>query len=712
MSGPAASPSPVPVLTGRAIRDKQVDVLVLGGGMAGVSAALAAKAEDLSVAIAEPSNVLGGQGTAGGVAGFCGDSARTNRDFAELVARLAAIGRIDPYRPNDDRRVYDLELCAFVLQEMVDARGVEILLHSSAIDARMENGRVREVLLSCGPTPIRVRPKVVIDATGNAIVAAAVGLQTIGPGPNVQLPMSLYFTLWDTRAKVTPFLPEGCPRWERDEDLPMTSLHGFASGKVEVKMKVVGFDAADGESLARAEIHARRQMMGLIYHLQTRGYRGRHALNEGRPLDTYTLASVSRHIGQRQGRMIVGEYALTKDDVLNGRRFPDAVAVGTYHLDYHWPDTAKRAGTGITTMCEPHHLPLRAMIAKGADNLLAPGRSMCGDMMAFSSYRVMATCAQTGFAAGKAAQLAVRCGRRLQDLPIADLQASIAAGGQSLDLSDYGEYLRVLRFADEIAVPAISPKSLALARGRDNITVVLWTEMTSQRLMVACRRDGAWAKPATAAPLAAPARAIEACRLADGRIAALAVHDGERGASVLTSPDGETWTQVMTVERADNMALAGAAFGKPVADGAGLMVQVITRGGHARMLHLDLANAGARLSDAANSDDAGVATLRDHASRPDGAMAGIVAAERGVRAVLLTPAHEIARELAFPDVPAGAPCRVLGTQVGLALAWAGPEGVRVVEFPPERMAEPGAKPPSDKDLAMRPYTEGMHLVSA
>lgn len=709
MSSPGAQ-APVPVLTGRAIRDKQVDVLVLGGGMAGVSAALAAKADDLSVAIAEPSNVLGGQGTSGGVAGFCGDSVRTNRDFAELVARLTAIGRIDPYEPNDDRRVYDLELCAFVLQEMVAERGIDILLHTSAIDARMENGRITEVLLSCGPTPIRVHPKVVVDATGNAIVSAAVGLTTIGPGPNVQLPMSLYFTLWDTRRKVTPILPDGCPRWERDEDLPMTSLHGFGSGKVEVKMKVVGFDAGDGESLARAEIHARRQMMGLIYYLQTRGYRGRHALNEGRPLDTYTLASVSRHIGQRQGRMIVGEYELTKEDVLKGRRFADAVAVGTYHLDYHWPDTEKRAGTGITTMCEPHHLPLRAMIAKGADNLLAPGRSMCGDMMAFSSYRVMATCAQTGFAAGKAAQLAARGGRRLQDLPIAELQANIEAGGQSLDLSDYGEYLRVLRFSDEIAASGVSPACLALARGRDNITVVLWTEAASQRLMVARRRDGDWAAPATAATLAAPVRALETCRLADGRIAAFAVHGGERGASVLVSADGATWTQVMTVDRADNVALAGAEFGKPAAHGAGFAVRVATRGGRTYRLQVDLAGTSARLGDDTDREPS-TPNLRDHTQRPDGAVAGIVGTD-DVRAVILAPTHEIARELAFPDVPAGAPCRVIGTQVGLAVAWGGPEGVRVVEFPPERMAVPGSPPPTDKDLAMRPYTEGMHLVSA
>ena len=217
----------------------------------------------------------------------------------------------------------------------------------------------------------------------------------------------------------------------------MTTLHVFPSGKVEVKMKVVGFDAADGQSLSRAELHARRQMMGLIYYLQTKGYAGTR-------LDTHVLASVSRHIGAREGRRIVGEYLLTEEDVTHACTFPDAVAVGTYHLDYHWPDRVERAGTGITTMVEPYHIPLRSLVPKGAANLLVAGRSASGDQMAMSSFRIQATCAQMGFAAGTAARICQREGRDLQDAPLAAIQQAIEAGGQSLDLSAYGDYLRHL----------------------------------------------------------------------------------------------------------------------------------------------------------------------------------------------------------------------------------------------------------------------------
>jgi predicted neuraminidase len=433
---------------------RDVDILIAGGGMAGCFAALGAALDacspDLSILLVEPSNVLGGQGTAGGVAGFCGDTQRVNTCFARLVSQLAAHDLIDTYRANADRRPFDLEWCGFFLQEMVVAAGVDVLLHTRVIDAAATDGTIDHVDVLCGSDAIRLSPTFVVDATGDCAIAVKAGFPTFHEPANRQLPMSLYFTLWDTRQRVTPVLPVGCPTWEDDDDLPMTTLHRFDSGKIEVKMKVVGFDAASGESLSQAEIHARRQMLGLLYHLQTKGYAGQR-------LDTHVLASVSRHIGQREGRRLHGEYVLTEQDVTQGAVFADAVAVGTYHLDFHWPDRVQRAGTGITTMVEPYHIPLRSLIAKGSTNLLTAGRSLSGEQMAMSSYRVQATCAQTGFAAGCAARVAVQGDHSLRDLPVDKVQAALSDGGQSLDLADYGDYLRAHSLAHEFLFDAVPP---------------------------------------------------------------------------------------------------------------------------------------------------------------------------------------------------------------------------------------------------------------
>ncbi|MSU65931.1 MAG: FAD-dependent oxidoreductase [Opitutus sp.] len=521
-----------------------IDLIVVGGGMAGVMAALAAKTSQNRVLLIEPSNVLGGQGTAGGVAGFCGDTARVNAPFAELVARLTRHHLIEPYRPNDDRRPYDLEWCAFFLQEMAVARGIEVLLHARVVGVRAEAGTVQSLTVSTAGGLMTLAPKFVIDASGACVVPLLAGFTVMHEGANRQLPMSLYFTLWDTGKKVTPILPEGCPRWANDSVIPMTSLHRHPSGKVEVKMKVVGFDAADGRGRSAAEMFARRQMHGLIYYLQTVGYRGRK-------LETHVLASVSRGIGVREERRIVGEHVLTEAEARRAAIFPDAVAVNTYHIDFHWPDRMERAGTGITDMLDPHHLPLRMMIPRGAKNLLVPGRGASGDQTAMSAFRVMAVVAQMGFAAGQAARQCLETGTDLGTIDVPRLQAAIEAGGQSLDLSDYGEYLRCDLFAHEAVHPAGngSDRSLTLARGKNASFTATWREAAEAggTTWVAERREKKWSVPRRVADLRetskAPAESGGRVTLGDGALARAKVGEDGRLMLQLSRDTGKTWPQ-------------------------------------------------------------------------------------------------------------------------------------------------------------------------
>lgn len=481
----------------KTIQSESFDIVVVGGGMAGVMAAMAAKAPTNRVLIIEQSNVLGGQGTTGGVAGFCGDTSRVNHLFDELVARLEQHGLIAPFDPTDDRRANDLEWCAFFLQEMAVEREVEILLHSRMIAARAHDGVVTSLTVSTAGGLMKVTPRFVVDCSGSCVTPWLTGFPVTHEGANKQLPMSLYFTMWDTGKEVTPILPEACPRWSNDDEIPMTTLHIFPNGKTEVKMKVVGFDAADGHSRSEAEIFARRQMHGLIYYLQTTGYGGVR-------LNTSVLAHVSRSIGIREERRIVGEHVLTEAEVRRAAIFPDAIGVSAYHLDYHWPDRMQRETVGLTDMLEPHHLPLRMMIPKGAKNMLVAGRGASGDQMAASAFRVMATAAQLGFAAGTAAQLCLETASDPTSVNTPLLQKKIMAGGQSLDLSDYGGYLRQKLFTKEFVFEEERPFAACHASTLAQLTnarfLAAWFGGTAEGhpdvgIWTAERRERQWSAP-------------------------------------------------------------------------------------------------------------------------------------------------------------------------------------------------------------------------
>ena len=462
-----------------------MDVLVAGGGVAGVFAALGAADHGARVLLVEQHGFVGGQGTAGGVHTFCGETRFVHDRWREMLRRLHAFGGIARYRPNADGRAFDCESLKFVLQEMLAEAGVELLLHTQVLAVERQGDSVAGVVLANKSGLTRITPAVAVDATGDADLVARGGWPFRKGGPvlmpgdpptvddaagRLQLPMSLYFTLVDNGAPVAPQLPPGCPRYRDDEEVPMITVipHGH---HVTVKMKVIGHDATDGASLSAAEQAGRRQMMGVVYYLQTQGYRGTS-------YPSHRLAWVAPHIGIREGRRVQALYSLRADDILAGRHFPDAVAVGSYHTDYHWPTVVQRAGTGVTVQCPPHQIPLRAMRPRGAANLLVPGRCLGGDHLATSSFRVMGTCAQTGFAAGVVAAAAAPA-RSVDAVDVAALRARLRRAGVRFDLAPYYSYLRRRRGYDERAGQAAAP-----------VTGLAVAELPTGEVVVAYRAGG------------------------------------------------------------------------------------------------------------------------------------------------------------------------------------------------------------------------------
>ncbi len=399
----------------------EADIAVIGGGIAGVSAACSAARSGAKVVLVERFAITGGNSTTAGVASFCGETAGQGEVFDEIVADLERFRAIAPYRPFPvgGSRVFDHEILAIVLQELTLRRGIKLLLHTRFVDVRVVQSRIQECLL-CGKSGLEaLRAKQFIDCSGEADLTRAANFQTIKgrPEDGLQLPMSImFFVRHVQKSERRAQLPSGWLDPVRTKDqLPMTSLWPNGPGSTALKVKVPMFDSTETESLTAAEIRGRRRMMEVLDYYQR---------VEGK---SWILDHCSPQIGIREGCRIVGDYVLTVDDLRAGKRFDDGVARGVYYLDAHKPDDEKRTYVIQTEKPKrswheglevpPYQIPLRALIVKDASNLMAAGRCFSADQLALSSARVTTSSSMMGQAAGITAALCVQknCDPRVLD---------------------------------------------------------------------------------------------------------------------------------------------------------------------------------------------------------------------------------------------------------------------------------------------------------
>ena len=402
----------------------QADIAIIGGGIAGVSAACAAARSGATVILVERFGVTGGMLTTGGVANFCGQLHGQGEVFDSILADLKAFRAIGQER----RSVFHYEILAVVLQELLLRRNVKLLLHTRFVDARVTNGRITEALVCGASGPEAVRANQFIDCSGESVLARAAGCETLKGSRDsaYQLPMSMMYFVRHVNAQDTdPHLPDG---WFnpilRKEDLPMTSVWPDGPGGNAIKIKIPMFDATNTESLTAAEIQGRRRMLEVMDHHQRVAEK------------SWRFDHCSPIIGIREGCRVVGEYVLTVDDLRAGRAFDDAVARGTFYLDGHKPDDDKR--TYILPKDQlavpPYQIPLRCLIARDARNLMVAGRNLSADQLALSSARVSTTGAMMGQAAGIATAMAVGGGCDVRDLDPGDVRREVEARGAQLNV--------------------------------------------------------------------------------------------------------------------------------------------------------------------------------------------------------------------------------------------------------------------------------------
>jgi hypothetical protein len=447
----------------------ECDVLVVGGGPSGLGAALGAAAAGAQVILAERYGFLGGNATAAlvmplmsfhtdrGVVGNAGPSPADALMPADhgpgepvvggvlgtLVKRLVAA---DGAMPASERTgfvvPFDPEILKLVATDLLDEARVFFLFHALASGV-IGGPHVEGVVFETKSGPIVIRAQVTVDCTGDGDVAALAGAPfEVGRDPDGRVqPMTLMFRMGEfQRAAFTAYSAAHPGQWrgvhglwdlirqaaEAGElELPREDILFFGTPREhEVSINSTRVTGALGISvwdLTRAEWEARRQMRQIVAFLRryVPGFE-----------DAYVVQS-GVTIGVRETRRILGEYQLTAEDVLQARKWPDAVARGTYPIDIHSP-TGKGTLLLRVPPGEAYDIPLRCLVPQRVERLLVAGRCISGTHEAHSSYRVMAVAMATGQAAGVCAAIAARSGRWPREVPVDEVQEELIRQGASL----------------------------------------------------------------------------------------------------------------------------------------------------------------------------------------------------------------------------------------------------------------------------------------
>lgn len=406
------------------------DLCVIGGGLAGTMAAIAAAREGKRVLLVEKYGCLGGMATAGLVYPFMRDceSGSQKRANAGLYERmLREIYELGGSTAADDR-FYREEYMKLVLDRMTRGAGVKVLFHATLCDVEFEDQTVKAVSVTTVSGTVRLVAKIFLDATGNADLIARAGLpfEQGREQDGLCQPMTLCFRLahvdWSVldkkqmNAEWARLKAEGKIKNPREDILIVRSpIDGMAHINAT---RAIGVDPTDVEAVSEAEMLLREQMFEIFHFFRNYVRGGEHCEIVGSALES----------GIRESRRIVGLARITVEDLLSTKKCEDSIARGVYKIDIHNP-----AGTGTYLQSIPKNdyytIPYRALVPVGTKNLLVAGRSVSSTHEALSAIRIMPITSCMGEAAGIAAALALDASCTMAEVDIAALQAKLRAYG-------------------------------------------------------------------------------------------------------------------------------------------------------------------------------------------------------------------------------------------------------------------------------------------
>ena len=370
-------------------------VIVAGGGPSGFIAALAAARSGADTLLIERYPFLGGNGTAGLMTCYNGfrnqkppEALQTVKgipaEYIAAIVRLGGIADADNYHkevPHDLAKGdlpycigFDPEAAKVAALNMARKEGVGLRLHSWVVGAMLDGGRIAGVVVESKSGRQAIAADIVVDATGDGDIAARAGAPFVGPAATGdRMDMSLMYRLGGLPAGITD------------------SFGGIRIGDRVVKWGPgFGGDGLDVENLTRAEVETRLKLWEQVQQMKDKP-----------GMESLYLMQTATNVGVRETRRIIGEYTITEQDAIEGKRFADVVAISSNPMpSYH--------GGRFFFNHEGFDIPYRALVPKKVEGLVLTGRCISSQQAPFQSARSMAPAMAIGHASGCAAALAAK----------------------------------------------------------------------------------------------------------------------------------------------------------------------------------------------------------------------------------------------------------------------------------------------------------------
>lgn len=412
----------------------EYDVAVIGGGPAGVCAAVCAAREGMKVLLVESQPSLGGMATGGLVGPFMtvydrdGNERIVGGIFDEIVERLKKYSAVIPPEEAEESTVYtsfiqkyhrhvtpfDSFYLSVALDEMVRESGAELLCYTQFADCVVEDGRIKHVILNALEGMIAVSARIFIDCTGNAALAEKAGVPTYKGDEERGIPQpgTLMFEVGGVDDEK---YAEFASRPER----PVKAYRTPVKGRYKVNhYHVYDVDAANSKSMTDAHSTARYQVFDAYSVLRdkTPGF------------EASEILQVAPVLGIRESRHIEGEYKITVKDVSEGTVFEDRIAAYGFGMDIH-NRSAAEFGNFKIEVAEKYYIPYRSLLPKNCENLLVAGKTISCESQAVGGMRCMPAAMSMGQAAGIAAAMAVTENEKLRKICVPTLQKKLKDAG-------------------------------------------------------------------------------------------------------------------------------------------------------------------------------------------------------------------------------------------------------------------------------------------